>query len=449
MVVTRAAGRVVSASRPGTGRRPGIGARASARRGAEAGEVAAEGGEHDGSARAAATAAVVVRHRTGRAVGPDGARVRDAPDPDHHDAAAGAAARERAAAVVSRAGSAAAAGDDLGRGSRERRSAEPPDVQTAVPGASALASRAAVAAAPAAGVLVVDRGLPVVSAAAGAARSAAGGAPGDRGALIGVVGAGGDGRRGRSVVDPAGCSRDTFALGAVEVLRGVLNVVGVRPARVAGELPGAASPEAEPVHADDGASEVERSRDVHRQDAAGRPVPRRRGQAGRQSGRAVLGDADDLEASLALGRRGVRVRIGVEKARAGAGGLERQRAAPRRQGARGPHVFVLPRIVECGRAARVAAGHSVAVGVRVGGVDRGILHLDDQDQVARGDRRRGAPARSERDRGGPRRGRGRRGPVRVDDAGQAARAIPAGGGAVDRRVAGEGRKEEEESEKCA
>ncbi len=398
MVVASAAGRVVSASRPGTGRRPGIGARASVRRGGEAGEVAAEGGEHDGSARAAASAAVVVRHRTGRAVGPDGAGVRDASDPDHHDAAARRAARQRAAAVVSCAGSAAATRDDLGRGSRERRSAEPADVQAAVPGASALASRAAVAAATAAGVLVVDGRLSVGSAAAGAARSAAGRAPGDRSALVGIVGSGRNGRRRRGVVDPAGCSGDAFALGAVEVLRGVLNVVGVRPARVAGELAGAASPEPEPVHADDGAAEVERSRNVHRQDAAGRPVPRRRGQAGRQGGRAVLRDADDLESSLALGRRGVRVRVGIEKTRAGARRLKRQRAAPRRHGARGPHVLVLPRIVEGGRAARAAAGHSVAVRVRVGGVDRGVLHLDHQDQVARGDRRRGASARSERDR---------------------------------------------------
>ena len=258
MVVASAAGRVVSASRPGTGRRPGIGARASVRRDREPGQVPVQGGERDGAARAAAAAAVVDRHRTGRAVGPDGAGVRDAPDADHHDAAARRAARQRAAAVVARAGAAAAA---------ERRPGSPKP-GTALRRIRRCRGRCSRSVRPCLPCRRCRRhrrrssrrcggcpSVPPPPALPGAPRAVP---PLIVSALVRIVGAGRDGRRRRGVVDPAGCSGDAFALGAVEVLRGVLDVVGVRAARVAGELPGAAAAEAEPVHADGGAAEVER-----------------------------------------------------------------------------------------------------------------------------------------------------------------------------------------------
>ena len=237
-------------------------------------------GERDAAARAAAAAAVVEGHRARRAVGRDRAGVRDGPDADHDDAAARRAAatgrrccccacpsRRRAprTSCVTEAGKSAPPKPPMSR----------PLFQDFPP----LPPAPAVAAASAAGVLVVGGRMSVGAAAARVAGSAAGRAAVDRRALVRIVGAGGDRGRRRGVVDPAGRAGDAFSLGAVEVLRRVLDVVGVGAARVAGELPGAAAAETEPVHADGGAAEVEGARDVDREDRrpSFRSRPRRSG----------------------------------------------------------------------------------------------------------------------------------------------------------------------------
>jgi hypothetical protein len=305
-----------------------------------------------------------------------------------------------------------------------------------------VSARAAVAAASAARVLVVDGGLPVRSAAPGVAGRAAREPARDARALVGVIGARVDHRGARRVVDPARRSGDALSLGSVEILSGILDVVGVGAARVTGHLTRAAAAEPEAVDADRGAAEVEVPRDVHREDAAGRAVPGGGRQRRPERRRAVLRDSDDLEGPLPVRAvvRGAHV-IRVDES-AGVGSRDRQVAAGQADRDR---VLVEARAAQR-RVAERRARDAAAVGAGVGGVDVGVLHLDDQDEVPRGDRRV-APTRADRD---DRRAGGDAGGARVvgvDDAGErSARAVLAGRGAVDRGVDRIGRDEEKGGE---
>ncbi len=447
MIVARAAGRRVGAAGAGAGGGPGIGAGPAARRNGQAGQVPVQGREDDAAAGAAASAAVVVGRGPGQAVRGDRARTGDVADPDHHDPAAGCAARHDAGAVVARAGAAAAAHDDLRRRGGEDLAAVAADVETAVPGEPALAARAAVGPAAAAGVLVVGGRVPVRSAAAGVAGRAPGHAAGDAGALVGIVRPGVENRGARRVVDPARHAGSSFALRGVVVGARIRDVVGVGPAS-AGELTGAAAPQAESIDADGGPSEGERSGHVDREDAAGRAVPGCRRESRGQRGRAVLRHPDHLEPAHAVRAVvGVAGGVAVQETVSGPGGEQVERPAADADRVGGHDVLVPAGVAQVRVAARVPGG-AAAVGAGVRRIDVRVLHLDDEEEVARGDGRRGAPRGAQGDRRAAGRGRGRRRPVAVDDARDAGGgAVPARRGAVDRGFAGKGREEKKESEK--
>ena len=316
-------------------------------------------------------------------------------------------------------------------------------VQTAVPGESALAARTAVAAAAAAGVLVVGRGVAVGPASAGVSGRPARHAARDADALIRIVGAAIDHRVCDGVVVPALEAGDSLPLGPVEGPARIGDVVGVRSAGAAGQLPGTAAPESEAVHAHGRSAQSQRAGDVHREDPTRRAVPGGRRQARGQRRRAVLRHADDLEGALTVGAVvGEDVAIGVEEPVSGAGAGDRQRGAHQRHG---HDVLVKARVAQIRVAARVARD-AAAVGARVRRIDVGILHLDHQKQVAGGDTGRGTARGADADRGRARGDRGGARIVRVDDAGQAARAVLSGGGAVDGGGCGGRREKESENQ---
>ncbi len=278
--------------------RPGIAPLAPARVDREAAEAPRRGGNDHGSARAAAAAAVAV------AVDPAGAVDRDRPGPGHaaradqDDSAAGAAAAQCAGTVVPRGGAPAAAEDDPARRRGKEVAAEASPRKIGVPGVAALASDAAVSAAPAARIAVVVTRTAVRTAAAGISRRA------PRHASIWIaLGARRHDGVGRGIEDPGRRARDAFALRAVEVRRGRRAVVGVVAAAVAAELKRSAAAESEPVQAHRGAAEVEGPHDVEHENSPRGAVPRARRQARSQGRRGVLRDADDLESPLSLRSR--------------------------------------------------------------------------------------------------------------------------------------------------
>ena len=300
----------------------------------------------------------------------------------------------------------------------------PADELVALPGSAADPAGASVAAAAAAGVLVVRRRGAVVAAAAGVAGSSpvpvAVEVTIESGAVIGV---GHEARR----------ARDTLALhaagpGGRGAVGGAENpVVRGGDAGLADQLLLDSAPEAPAAHAG-GAVEGEAGAHVHGEDAARAPVPRLAGEGRAQGGRHVLGHPHELGAAPALGRAGRGHGVGVERAAAGACPADRHGAA--RDGAGGHDVLVCARIVQVRVARGVASGDAVPVRTAVGAVDLGVLHLDEDQQVARGDGRGGAGGRSHGDRSPSRAHRRRDRVVGVDDPGEgAARAVLAGRGA--------------------
>ena len=415
MVVAGAAGRSVRAAGARTRGRPRVGARAALGRHREAREGGVQGREQDRTARAATARAVVQRRRAYRTVRGDRPGAGDAADANHDHPAARRAARQESRAVVAGARAAARSHRHPGGGGREGDAAVAADVEAAVPGLAAVAAGAPVAAAAAPGVLVIAGRMAVGPAAAGGCGPAAGEAAVDRRALVGVVRAGVDeGTGAGGVVDPARRARDAFTLGGVEILGRGLDVVGVGAARVSGQLAGAASPEPEPGDAHRRAAQGESPRDVDRQDAARRPVPRRRRQRRAEGGGAVLRHPDDLEFPLAVRAAvGDVVAIGVHEA-ARVRARDREIAAGQ---ADRDDVLVEARVAER-RVPERRARDAAAVGAGVGRIDVGVLHLDDQEEVARRDARRGAARGADRDDRGPGGDAGRAGIVGVDDAGE-------------------------------
>ena len=448
MVVAVAAGGRVAASGPRAGGRPGVGAGAAVGGDGQAGERAVERREDDRAAGASASASVVGRNRSDGSVGRDRAGSRDAADPEHHDAAAGRARRDGSRAVVAGSGAAAAPEGDSRDVGRKHRAAIPAGVHARAPGETAMAARSAVAAASAPRVLVVARRVPVRSPAAGVARGSAGHSSGDGVALVRIIGPAVDDGIAGGVVQPLRCPGGAFSLGGVEVASRVGDIVGVGSAGSPGELLRAAAPEPEAVHRNGRAAEGERARDVHGEHSARGSIPARRGEARGQGRRAVLRHAHDLEPPdpmrAVVGRAVV---VGVEQAVAGSRPLKIQGASGDGDGIGRDRVFVQAGVAQCGVAAGIS-GRSAAVGAGVARVDVGVLHLDDEEKVPRGDRSGGPPAGSEGDRGRAGGDRGGSRPIGVDDPGQAdAGTIAAGCSAVDGRRQGRGRKEKKKSEK--
>ena len=406
--------------------RPGIATLTPARVDREAAEAPRCGGDDHGPARSASAAAVAV------AVDPAGTVDRDRRGPGHtaradqNDPAAGAAAAQCAGAVVPRGGAPASPEDDPARRRGKEIAAEASPRKIGVPGVAALASDATVSAATASRIAVVLARPAVRAAAAGIARRA------PRHASVRIaLGARRHDGVGRRIEDPGRCACDSFALRAVEVRGGRRAVVGVVAPVVAAELKSSAAAESEPVQAHRSAAEIEGPQDVEHEDSPRGAVPRARRQARSQSRRGVLRNADDLKSPLSLGTGGGGVRVGVQETAAHTRALNRERASGKGNPAGGLCELVEARAVQVRRsAADPIAARSVAVGVGVVRVDRRVLHLDEEKQVARRDRRRSTRRGAERDRRRARRRRGRRRMVGIDDAREgSARAVLTGCGA--------------------
>src|SRR5262249_30324742 len=131
---------------------------------------------------------------------------------------------------------------------------------------------------------------------------------------------------------------------------------------------------------------------VDGQHAAGRAVPGERGEGRAEGGDGVLRDADDLEGPLSLGGGGGEglAGVAVEEAAVLAAAVEVERAAGRADGVGGHDVLPAAGVVEARGGAAAGAGGlggagAFAVGLVVGGVDGGVLHLHDDEEVADGD----------------------------------------------------------------
>ena len=238
----------------------------------EPAEAAARGEHEHGAAGAPAPAAVVVRRRVGgirgQSVGLDRARAGERARPHHHDPAARVAAPLVAGRVVARAGAAAPAEGHDPAARRDPAAAEAADRGVAVPGVPAAPAEAAVAPAPAPGVLVVRGRVRVVSPAAGRARRAAGKAA-VRVALGRVV----EDVLSLGAVEPPRRPRRALALGRVVVRGGQAAVRRARAARLPAALLRGAAPEPAAAHARRRAAEGERALHVEGEDAPRAAVP--------------------------------------------------------------------------------------------------------------------------------------------------------------------------------
>ena len=172
-----------------------------------------------------------------------------------------------------------------------------------------------------------------------------------------------------------------------------VDVVGPGPAGPAGQHPAEAATETALADAHGRAVQIERAVHVEDQHPAGRPVEGGSGETRGQRRGHILRHADHLKVALALrrGRRGLRVGIDQRAADRQAASRERHRAGRHR-------VLVEAGVVERGPAGRRVTRDTVTVGAGIGRVDGGVLHLDDQHQVADRDRGGRAGRRSERDR---------------------------------------------------
>ncbi len=186
----------------------------------------------------------------------------------------------------------------------------------------------------------------------------------------------------------------------------------------------------------------ERAAHIERQDAADeravrRSLPSKRCDGAAQRGGGKLRNADDLKPALPLsrGRIGVEIRVGQTASSHGAFHGQRPTGGTDAIGCK--DVFVNARIAGARRAETAAA--AVPVAARIGGIDRPVLHLNDEQHVARHDRHGGAGTRAERDRRRPSgRGIGPL-PVGIDDTREcSSRAIstrvPAGGRRLEAEV---------------
>ena len=318
----------------------------------------------------------------------DRAGAGDVAGTDQDDATAGAAAGDGDRVVVG-AGSAAATHHDAGHVSGDGRSAVAAARQVRAPCVATASAEAAVAAATTTGVLTVVHGVAVGAATTGVA----GGAASEVAVRIPVA----DGVVGSIGGLPDRGAGDAFGLLAVDGRTRGRAVVGVGEStrRGAGPLALHTGTEPEAGHVDRRTIQVEGVGRIEHDDAAGRSVPRRcRRRCGRvQHGGRVLRDPDHLISVLTGGRRGRRVLVRVDEAAVGTAAGE----ADRRSGDRRDTGVLVSAGEEVGRgvAARLAAGHPVAVRIRVGRVDLGTLHLHDQHQVVDGERRRRADTAAE------------------------------------------------------
>ena len=187
---------------------------------------------------------------------------------------------------------------------------------------------------------------------------------------------------------------------------------------------------------DYGERKVRRRIDHH--DATGSAIPgQRRHDTGDRHVR-ILRHAHDLERALALRQRRRRLGEGLGQCRA-----QLQCAAAQRDTRGGHREFIATGAVEAGDAGRRFATRAVAVGVGIGGIEAGVLHLDEQHQVARTDGRR-TTARTELDDRRAGRGTRDRRVIGIDDAARD------GGGTIrtrNRADLGETRRREERQQR--
>ncbi|NOT88233.1 MAG: hypothetical protein HOP03_08615 [Lysobacter sp.] len=184
-----------------------------------------------------------------------------------------------------------------------------------------------------------------------------------------------------------------------------------------------AAAETQTIDIDGLAIEVQGERRIEHDDAAAVAVPIRSGDGAAQREIRVLRHADDLHGAAPGGRGGIGLHVGGRQRRtgeiqhgiAGAGTGTHELVAPGEAAAGG-----------IGIAGRGFAACAIAVIQAVGGVEVRALHLDDQHQIARRQRRGGAALAAERDRGAAVVvGAGARCPVGVDRAGNGGVAVAA------------------------
>ena len=366
---------------------------------------------------------------------------------DEDDAAARRAARReaeagRAGGVVVRARAPAAAHRQPRDGQLDDADARlPPGLRASgrsgrAPGVAALAAGAGIAAAAAAGILIVRRRIAVGAAAAGIGRRAAGvGAA--RITFEEIV------EQAAIIVDVARRARDALALGGVGRIGRGGDVIGVR-ARAAGQGAAAAAAEAESARADRAAAEGQPPRHVEGDHAPGAAVPGKRAHCAGERDLVVLRHPDHLVALAGIGVAERRISVAVGEPTAGRAGDGHR---PARGCAGGADELIFPALADRRVAAAEAAIGAVAVAAAVAGIDRRVLHLDDEQEVAGRDRRRRPGRGSDRDRRRARSDGSRAGVISVDHARDARRAVAARRAAPVRRRRGGDEREEKREER--
>ena len=341
--------------------RPSDSAIAAAGIGCQAAKPAAIGEDQNRAARSAAPAAVILGFQSILATGGDRARADNRAGMDDDDSAAGGSAAEDAGAVsatiaaagvrgripertvVGRTRAASATHDQRACGRGKSYSAKATHQPGAVPAKSANSSRAAVATAAAAAILVVSGRICVRGPAAGVARCAAretavGKTFGEY--LAGVYRRccrcnGAEGGR-----DKSRRSRNALGLRSVLVIRGKRDDVGANSGPASQDLSASATGAlAVQTH---GATKSELRGHVQHKQATHGSIPREGSQSAAQRGGCVLRNANDLECLYALRGRCIHACVGVQQPPAGPGAGDRHRigASPNGDGGNG-HKFKL------------------------------------------------------------------------------------------------------------